>query len=524
MWKNIYSKAIVAIDGAGFDWSYMEDDEVPTNMALIAFLERGKIQVSDALGSPNDARKKDDEGVNKESEIDDQERPKNSTPVCYEEKTPEDRNTCLDSLVSYPEEQKDLLFLVQFSVPTFLKNLVLGSIGSGSSSTGSRPMALSLKFHMEKEDIGTKMSHTNQERMRDIEAIRLFLAYASFKEFVVYQMDVKSAFLYGKIEEEVYVCQPLEFEDSEFPDRVYKVEKALSGLHNPRAWIKRVPRKPSHGARSEVSRLHAVKRIFRYLKGQPKLGLWYPKDSPFDLEAYTDSEAYAGVSFRQSDPQQEIRNIADFSLKHLMLAISISDPMADETKNVESVPTDSNDLLLSDYKDQSSTREESASVLLKRRVKKLKRRRGRELTDSEDYSGLGREIVDLDADAEVTLVDEAQERNDDYLIPSCYKQQLLKLTLAPDLTKIKAAKTQAVTNSCYNNIQTAVTNPRLGVVVQEPSEFRTTTSSSQTSQLPQAKEKGKAKMVELEKPLKKKDQILIDEEIAQRLQEDCKLN
>ncbi|GJU17254.1 retrovirus-related pol polyprotein from transposon TNT 1-94 [Tanacetum coccineum] len=64
-----------------------------------------------------------------------------------------------------------------------------------------------------------------------IEAIRLFLAYASFKDFVVYQMDVKSAFLYGKIEEEVYVCQPLGFEDLDFPDRVYKVEKALYGLH-----------------------------------------------------------------------------------------------------------------------------------------------------------------------------------------------------------------------------------------------------------------------------------------------------
>ncbi|GJY51470.1 putative ribonuclease H-like domain-containing protein [Tanacetum coccineum] len=70
-----------------------------------------------------------------------------------------------------------------------------------------------------------------------IEAIRLFLAYASFKNFVVYQMDVKSAFLYGKIEEEVYVCQLLGFEDLDFPDRVYKVEKALYGLYQaPRAW------------------------------------------------------------------------------------------------------------------------------------------------------------------------------------------------------------------------------------------------------------------------------------------------
>ncbi|GKC76429.1 putative ribonuclease H-like domain-containing protein, partial [Tanacetum coccineum] len=50
-------------------------------------------------------------------------------------------------------------------------------------------------------------------------------------------MDVKSAFLYGKIEEEVYVCQPPRFKDLDFPDRVYKVEKALYGLHQaPRAW------------------------------------------------------------------------------------------------------------------------------------------------------------------------------------------------------------------------------------------------------------------------------------------------
>nr|GEW41453.1 ribonuclease H-like domain-containing protein [Tanacetum cinerariifolium] len=75
-----------------------------------------------------------------------------------------------------------------------------------------------------------------------IEAIRLFLAYASFKDFVVYQMNVKRAFLYGKIEEEVYVCQPLGFEDPEFPDRVYKVEKALYGLHQaPRACVVMMP-------------------------------------------------------------------------------------------------------------------------------------------------------------------------------------------------------------------------------------------------------------------------------------------
>nr|GEX42727.1 hypothetical protein [Tanacetum cinerariifolium] len=73
-----------------------------------------------------------------------------------------------------------------------------------------------------------------------IKAIRLFLAYASFKDFIVYKMDVKSAFLYGQIEEEVYVCQPLGFEDLNFLDRVYKVKKALYGLYQaPRAWSTR---------------------------------------------------------------------------------------------------------------------------------------------------------------------------------------------------------------------------------------------------------------------------------------------
>nr|GEU70674.1 putative ribonuclease H-like domain-containing protein [Tanacetum cinerariifolium] len=184
-----------------------------------------------------------------------------------------------------------------------------------------------------------------------IEAIRLFLAYASFKDFVVYQMDVKSAFLYDRIEKEVYVCQPPGFKDPKFPDKVYKVEKVLYGLHQaPRACYKTLstylldngfhrantPMETSnpllkdenaedvdvHLYRSmigslmyltssrpdimfavcacarfqvtpKVSHLHAVKRIFRYLKGQSKLGLWYPKDSPFDLEAYTNSD-YAG--------------------------------------------------------------------------------------------------------------------------------------------------------------------------------------------------------------------------------------
>ncbi|GJX44089.1 putative ribonuclease H-like domain-containing protein [Tanacetum coccineum] len=207
-------------------------------------------------------------------------------------------------------------------------------------------------------------------------------------------MDVKSAFLYGTIKEEVYVTQPLGFKDPDHPDKVYKVVKALYGLHQaPRAWYETLAnyllgngfkrgkidqtlfiekqkeyillvqvyvddiiigstnkelctgfeklmkdkfqmsfngenyflsrmykyrRRSMIGslmyltasrpdimfavcacARFQVtpktSHLLAVKRIFRYLKGKPTLGLWYSRDSPFELVAYTDSD-YAGAT------------------------------------------------------------------------------------------------------------------------------------------------------------------------------------------------------------------------------------
>nr|GEV51296.1 hypothetical protein [Tanacetum cinerariifolium] len=164
-----------------------------------------------------------------------------------------------------------------------------------------------------------------------IKAIRLFLAYASFMGFTVYQMDVKSAFLYGTIDEEVYVMQPPRFQDPEFPARVYKVEKAMNRLHQaPRAWhrgdfilvqvyvddiifgssnpllcrefealmhdkfqmsamselnfflVLQVQQKKDgiflsqdkHQVTPKECHMHAVKRIFRYLKGHPKLGIW----------------------------------------------------------------------------------------------------------------------------------------------------------------------------------------------------------------------------------------------------------
>jgi hypothetical protein len=70
-----------------------------------------------------------------------------------------------------------------------------------------------------------------------LESIRILLAYATYHGFKLYQMDVKSAFLNGPTKEEVYVEQPPGFEDSEYPNHIYKLSKALYGLKQaPRAW------------------------------------------------------------------------------------------------------------------------------------------------------------------------------------------------------------------------------------------------------------------------------------------------
>ncbi|GJS87143.1 copia protein [Tanacetum coccineum] len=225
-----------------------------------------------------------------------------------------------------------------------------------------------------KKAIGTKWVYRNKKDKRGvmvrnkegIEAIRIFLAFASYMGFIVYQMDVKSAFLYGKIDEEVYVSQPSGFIHSKYPQKVYKaVEKGNLNLFFvltlPKAWYATLStfllkngyrrgtidktlfiKKDKHDiilvqvyvddiifgstkkswcdefealmksrfqmsymgeltfslglqVTPKTSHLSAVKRIFRYLKGKPKLGLWYPRVSSFDLEAYSDS-GYAGAN------------------------------------------------------------------------------------------------------------------------------------------------------------------------------------------------------------------------------------
>ncbi|GKB66851.1 putative ribonuclease H-like domain-containing protein [Tanacetum coccineum] len=201
-----------------------------------------------------------------------------------------------------------------------------------------------------KHAIRTKWVYRNKKDDRGIvvrNKARLVAQGYTQEEGIDYdEIDVKSAFLYGIIEEEVYVCQPPGFEDPQFPNKVYKVyvddiifrstkkslcvefkvKTASTTIKTNKALLKDEEAKDVdvHLYRSMIGsfmyltasmpnimfivyacarfqvtlivlHLHAVKRIFRYLKGQPKLGLWYFRDLPFDLEAFFDSD-YAGAS------------------------------------------------------------------------------------------------------------------------------------------------------------------------------------------------------------------------------------
>ncbi|GJS43251.1 putative ribonuclease H-like domain-containing protein [Tanacetum coccineum] len=139
-----------------------------------------------------------------------------------------------------------------------------------------------------------------------IEAIRLFLAFALFMGFIVYQMDVKTAFLYGTIDEDVYLSGNLPaltmafifiFQDKYVAEILKKfdlvnVKTAITPMETKVALTKD-EEAVYVDVTPKISHLNAVKRIFKYLKGKPNLGLWYPRESPFDLEAFSDSD-YGG--------------------------------------------------------------------------------------------------------------------------------------------------------------------------------------------------------------------------------------
>ncbi|GJT38789.1 copia protein [Tanacetum coccineum] len=129
-----------------------------------------------------------------------------------------------------------------------------------------------------------------------LESIRILLAYVCALDFKLFEMDVKSAFLNGFINEEVYVAQPPGFIDFEKPDHVYKLKKALYGLKQaPKAWYDRlkdflIKHEYKMGMAPKTSHLEAVKRIFRYIKGSTHLGLWYPKGTGIETVVYADSD------------------------------------------------------------------------------------------------------------------------------------------------------------------------------------------------------------------------------------------
>ncbi|GJV55324.1 retrovirus-related pol polyprotein from transposon TNT 1-94 [Tanacetum coccineum] len=105
-----------------------------------------------------------------------------------------------------------------------------------------------------------------------LEAIRIFIAYAAHKSFPIYQIDVKMAFLNGPLKEEVYVAQPEGFVDPDHLEKVYRQRKALYGL-------KQAPR--------------------AYLKGSLNMGFWDPKDSGFELTAFSDADYVGCIDTRK---------------------------------------------------------------------------------------------------------------------------------------------------------------------------------------------------------------------------------
>ncbi|GKB91171.1 putative ribonuclease H-like domain-containing protein [Tanacetum coccineum] len=151
--------------------------------------------------------------------------------------------------------------------------------------------------------------------MARIKAIRLFLAYASYMDFTVYQMDVKKKALYGlhQAPRAWYETLSTYLLENRFRrgtiDKTLFIKKIKNDILLVQVYVDDIifgsTKRPDimftacacsrFQVTPKVSHMHTVKRIFRYLKGKPTLGLWYPKDSPMDLIAYLDSD-YAKAS------------------------------------------------------------------------------------------------------------------------------------------------------------------------------------------------------------------------------------
>ena len=119
-----------------------------------------------------------------------------------------------------------------------------------------------------------------------MEAIRIFLAYATYMNFKVYQMDVKSAFLNGNIKEDVYVQQPPGFESSEYPNHVYKLNKALYGLKQaPRAWY-------------ETLSAFLIQNKFVRGRIDNTLFIYRTKDDVILVQVYVDDIIFGSTSYK----------------------------------------------------------------------------------------------------------------------------------------------------------------------------------------------------------------------------------
>ncbi|GKE27804.1 retrovirus-related pol polyprotein from transposon TNT 1-94 [Tanacetum coccineum] len=145
---------------------------------------------------------------------------------------------------------------------------------------------LVVRGYRQEEGIDFEESFAPVARM---EAIGIFLAYTTHKSFIVFQMDVKTAFLHGSLKEDVYVCQPKGFIDADHPSHTYKLKKALYGLKQaPRAWYDELSKflLQNHFSKGTVDPTLFIRRLDDDI-------LVYTKDSGFDLTRFLDAD-YAG--------------------------------------------------------------------------------------------------------------------------------------------------------------------------------------------------------------------------------------
>nr|GEU83365.1 putative ribonuclease H-like domain-containing protein [Tanacetum cinerariifolium] len=352
-----------------------------------------------------------------------------------------------------------------------------------------------------------------------IKAIRLFLAYASFMGFMVYQMDIKSAFLYGTIEEEVYVCQPPGFEDPDYPDKVYKVVKELYGLHQaPRAWYETLATYLLENGfqRGKIDQTLFIKKqkdgksasipidtekpllkdpdgedvdvhTYRYLKGKPHLGLWYPKDSPFNLVAYSDSD-YAGASL---DRKYTTRGCQFLGCRLIYW----------QCKKQTVVATSSTE---AEYVAAASCYAQEVDVAKDAEVEKnADVQRRQEESQAKVYH------IDLEhADKVLSMQDDEPE-------PDELQKVIEVVTTAKLMTKVVTA-TAPITAAL------SVAKRRKEVMIRDPE--KTTTPSTIIHSKPKSKDKGKGIMVQEPKPLKKQAQIEQDEAYARELEAELNKN